>query len=335
MRLAFAGFRHEHIMDVYRRASSMPDIEIVAACEEDAAARAALEQAGEVALTHSSLQSMLEGVPCDAVAVGEYYGKRGEVVAQALEMGKHVLSDKPLCTSLAEFDTISKLVSASGLQVGLMLDLRDSGQYIKARELVQSGAIGEVHSAHVGGQHALRFGIRPGWYFEPGKHGGTINDIGIHGLDVIEWITGQRFTEITAARTWNARVPEFPHFRECGQFMMKMENGCGVVGDVSYLAPDDTGGSGFDPSWRLTLWGSGGVIDTSHRTPVTLWRSGSPPEVFESSQADPGGYLRSFVASVRGDARDCKLSTQDSLRAAMLALVVQQAADENLFSKAI
>lgn len=335
IRFAFAGFRHYHVMDVYSRATSDDQTEVVAACEEDEEAREAIARAENVRFTHTSCESMLDETPCDVVVVGDYYGKRAAIVIDALKRGKHVLADKPLCTSLDELDEIRPLAAERNLQVGLMLDLRDAGQYIKVRELVRSGAIGEVHSVYVGGQHALRLGTRPHWYFEPGKHGGTVNDIGIHGLDIVEWITGMRFTEVVAARTWNALAPEFPHFHDGAQFLMRMENGCGVLGDVSYFAPDDTCGSRFDPSWRVTLWGRDGVIETSHATPVTVWRSGKPAEVIESPQGDPGGYLRSFVASVEGDSGNCKLTTEESFRASKVALKAQKAADEGLFAMPI
>lgn len=331
IRLAFAGFRHGHVMDVYSRASESPDVEIVAACEEDEAAREELARAGKVKVTHTSIASMLDDTPCDAVAVGDYFGKRGGIVADALKRGKHVLSDKPMCTTLAELETIRQLVRETGLQVGLMLDLRDAGQYIKVREVVLSGAIGDIQSIYIGGQHALNLGARPRWYFEPGKHGGTINDIAIHGFDLVEWVTGMRFSEVTAARTWNGFLPEFPDFHDGAQFLMKLENGCGVAGDVSYFAPGDTKGSPFDPSWRITLWGKDGVIETSHCTPVTVWRNGKPAEVIDSLAGDPGGYLRSFVASIAPKhGENCKLTTQESLRAAEVALKAQQAADQGL-----
>jgi len=32
------------------------------------------------------------------------------------------------------------------------------------------------------------WGTRPAWYFEPGMHGGTLNDIAIHALDFIPWV---------------------------------------------------------------------------------------------------------------------------------------------------
>ena len=41
LRFAFAGFRHGHIHDLYRRANEMAGVEVVAACEEDEEAREA------------------------------------------------------------------------------------------------------------------------------------------------------------------------------------------------------------------------------------------------------------------------------------------------------
>jgi|SRR6266511_4727891 len=81
-------------------------------------------------------------------------------------------------------------------------------------------------------------GARPGWYFERGKHGGTINDIAIHAFDFVPWITGLEWRAIIAARTWNAKAREFPHFHDCAQIMATLANGAGVRADVSYLAPD-------------------------------------------------------------------------------------------------
>ncbi|MEZ4683286.1 MAG: hypothetical protein R2932_54665 [Caldilineaceae bacterium] len=58
-------------------------------------------------------------------------------------------------------------------------------QAIGLRNLIRSGLIGEIHAINFGGQHPLMLDTRAAWYFEPGKHGGTINDIAIHAVDAI------------------------------------------------------------------------------------------------------------------------------------------------------
>ena len=91
---------------------------------------------------------------------------------------------------MADLDRIEALAREKNLKVGCMLTMRDAAAFIGARNLIQAGRIGEVHAIAFGGQHPLLLGSRPGWYFEQGKHGGTITDIGIHAIDALPWVTG-------------------------------------------------------------------------------------------------------------------------------------------------
>ncbi len=260
MRLAFIGFRHGHVLGLYRAAASHPGMKIVGACEEDPEAAAPLLKSGGVALTHRDYAKMLDEAECDAVGVGDYYGIRGQRIIEALRHGKHVISDKPICTRMEELEEIAALVARNRLCVGCLLDLRGLGPYRTARRLIRDGAIGEVHTVNFTAQHPLLLGQRPAWYFEPDKHGGTINDIGIHAFDVIPWITCRKIAGIVAARAWNARVPQHPAFQDAAQFMLRMDNGGGVLGDVSYLAPEACGYA-VPQYWRMVFHGSGGAIE--------------------------------------------------------------------------
>jgi len=331
IKVAFVGFRHGHILDLYRRVQESEDFEVVAACEEDEIARAALPDDGSVTITHSNFGDMVTGVDCDAVAVGDYYSKRGELIIRALDEGKHVIADKPICTDLTELDEIKRLARDKNRVVGCMLDLRDAPQVIALRSLVRSGQLGDVQAIHFGGQHPLLLGTRPGWYFEPGKHGGTINDIAIHAFDVIPWVTGESFATIEAARSWNAFVPQYPHFRDAGQMMLTMGNGCGVMGDVSYFMPN---GIGYKSPlyWRMTFWGSKGVVEISY-TMNSLRVAQSDDNEMRSEPlpaGDPGGYLRAFLHEVIGQSVENELSTADVIRSARVALKTQNAADQEL-----
>lgn len=334
IRIAFMGFRHGHIFDCYNRALASDDFEVVAACEEDEETRAQLAENGKAEITHDDYSAMLNEVDCDVIAVGDYYGKRGSLIIKALELGKHAISDKPICTSLQELDRIEALSSAKGLAVGCMLDLRDNGLFIRVRELVGDGAIGEVRSIAFGGQHPLMYGTRPNWYFEEGKHGGTINDIGIHGFDLIPWITGLEISEITAARSWNT-FAEVPCFMDAGQFMLKLSNGAGVLGDVSYFMPDSMGYT-LEQYWRFTIFGSEGMIETSYNSKgVTLAVNGDKkPKVFSAGKPNPGGYLESFAEEITAGSTN-GLSTGEVLRAARIALETQQAGDLGICKLAV
>jgi predicted dehydrogenase len=329
--MAFAGFRHGHITSLYALAQQWPEVEVVAACEEHAETRDQLISTGKIAITHVDVGRMLDEIDCDALAIGDYFARRGSLVLEALTRGKHAIVDKPLCTRLSEVAEMERITRSSDLKVGSMLTMRDSPQIGAARQLVRAGRIGEVHAVSFGGQHPLKLSSRPGWYFEEGKHGGTITDIGIHAIDTLPWVTGLQFKTVNAARSWNAFAPEYPHFHDAAQMMLTMDNGCGVLGDVSYFAPDRLGYS-LPQYWRTTFWGRDGLIELSS-TVDTLTVIGAQDAQIQQLAPAPvakGGYLRSFLDDIAGLQPQSGLDTAAVLQSIRTAIQIQEAADHGV-----
>lgn len=330
MRIAFIGFRHGHILSLHKLASKHAGIQIVANCEDHAPTRQDLATKG-IAVTHDDYRRVLAEVPCDAVAVGDYYARRGEVLMAALQAGKHVISDKPLCTRLGELERIQALSRRSGLSVGCQLELRDRPAFRTARRLLRGGAIGEIQTVCFTGQHPLSLGSRPGWYFEEGKHGGTINDIAIHGIDALPWMTGRKLQEVAAARVWNARPDVVPGFQDGAQFLLRLDNGGGVFGDVSYLAPEKCGFP-LPQYWRFTIHGTAGLIEFNigGSDVCLIPASGAkqptivPPE--ETAELD---YFDSFLHEAQRLGGPINLTTEEVLESSRQTLLIQQAADES------
>ena len=328
-RIAFIGFRHSHILELYTAAQQRDDLALVAACEEHEPTRQQLADEGKVTFTHERAQDVLDNVDCDAVAIGDYYARRGELAVAALERGRHVIVDKPICTSLAELDRIEQLARDKRLAVGCQLGLCDSGAAIAARQAIADGAIGEVQTVTFLGQHPLLFGQRPAWYFEPGKHGGTINDIAIHALDAIPCITGRSIAAVTAARTWNSTLPEAPHFQVGAQLMLELDNAGGVLGDVSYFAPDKAG-YGIDQYWRFTIHGSGGLLELNpvRGTLSVVGDADDGPRAIEPAPGRNMGYLDDFIRQIEGQSLPATgLSTARVVASTRRALHVQAVAD--------
>ena len=321
-RFAFAGFRHAHILDLLAGVEERGDTQVVACCEEDAATRAALS----VTITHTDFAKMLSEMECDVVAIGDYYSRRGALAIAALEAGRHVLSDKPLCTSLEEQTTIERLAAERSLLVGLQLDTRDFAAFRTLREVIASGGIGEVCTVRVQGQHPLLLSTRPAWYFETGRHGGTINDIGIHAFDFIPWLTGLDWRKIDAARAWNGKARDFPHFHDCAQLMATLNNGAGVLADFSYLAPDRLGYK-LPHYWHVLIHGTNGLaeahLQAEHITVIT--DTSALPEIRPVLEKRSRGYLDDFLRELRGESP--ALTSAQSLRASRLALEAQKLAD--------
>ncbi|HUT56453.1 MAG TPA: Gfo/Idh/MocA family oxidoreductase [Phycisphaerae bacterium] len=327
MRIAFAGFRHGHILGLHKLACEHPGVEVVAASEPDAEARRALAEAGQVKLTHDSHERMIRETDCDAVAIGDVYGLRGPILIAALKAGRHVISDKPICTRPEDLEQIAELASSRGLSVGAQLDLRSMGVFRAMRRLISEGAVGEVHTVCFTGQHPLLYGTRPAWYFEPGMQGGTINDIAIHGIDAVGWLAGRRVAEVVAARAWNARLKEVPFFQDAAQLLLRLDNGGGALGDVSYFAPAYSA----PQYWRITCHGPDGVIEAAASADaVVLQRAGDKePQRIDPDPDRPAAYFGAFLAEAAGQRDNLDLTTNEIIQATRATLAIQQAADQN------
>jgi predicted dehydrogenase len=325
VRIAFLGFRHGHINSLYASAKQHARCEVVAACEEDPAAAKGIRDAG-IELTHAGFDEIFEKVQFDAVAIGDYFGRRGSIIIRALQASKHVIADKPICTRITEIDTIARLSREKNRAIGAMLDMRDHGGYRAMRRLIRGGAIGTVHTVNFTAQHPLNYGKRPAWYFEEGKHGGTINDIGIHAIDLIPWLTKRKIVEAVAAREWNARKAISPWFKDAGQIMLRLDNDGGVLGDVSYLTPDPIG---YTPPqyWRVTCHGETGIIETNYNA-RTVELATTATQSIPNDPNDSTGCLDAFLDDIEGKRSEDRLSTADVLDATRRALLIQQAADE-------
>lgn len=329
-KIAFAGFRHNHIFSLYARVAGHSELEICGACEEYAPARTRVKEAHpEIDFNYDCLDAMIAGSGCDIVAVGDYYGRRGAIAIAALRQGKSVISDKPLCTSLGELEEIERLVAAAPgkLAVGCMLDLRTGSAVAAARNFIDSGRLGKIVQIQFTGQHPLLYGSRPEWYFEAGKHGGTINDIAIHGIDIVRRLTGSEVARILAARSRRALAPV--DFRDSGSLMLELDSGCCVLADVSYSAPDSQG-YGLPSYWRFNIWGEGGMIEfNSLERCARAYLNGESALRLLEPPADPGpDYLDSFLNEL--DGRPGELNTAEVIASSRSALRIQQVADAEM-----
>ncbi len=330
LNFAFAGFGHAHIQSLYKLVTQMEQLSFAGASEPDHGLRSEVTKAG-IPVAYESLEQMLDTVDCDVVAIGAAFGDRGALAIEALERGKHVIADKPLCTRGPELDEIERLASEKGLRLGCMLTQRGSKTSDGLRRLISQRRLGDIHAITFGGQHPLNLDSRPSWYFEPGRHGGTITDIFVHAADSIPWITGHAFDRVLAARCWNALAPQYPHFEDGAQLMVTLDNGCGVIGDVSYFMPSK-GGYSLPYYWRTTFFGSeaiaeiSAVSDTIDLTVEGIVNSIAP------EGTEPENYLSSFLADLDGSPSSGSLTTDEVIRATRTAIRVQEAADNSRFN---
>lgn len=323
-RIAFAGFRHPHIFSLWDATNARADCQIAAACETDAPTRKQLQSGGKIHLTHTDFENMLRDSGCNIVAIGDVYARRGALAIAALKAGKHVISDKPLCTNLEELEQIARLARESSLSVSCQLDLIEAGVMRRLREVIRAGTLGRICTITIGAQHPLRYGSRAAWYFESGQHGGTINDIGIHIFDLATWLTGSEWVSLISAREWNAKAAAAPHFKDCAQFHGLLQNGTSCFADVSYLAPDKLGYE-LPYYWRITVHGTCGLAEAGYAVPhlTVVTDNDTAVQEFPGAIGEPRGYLQDFLDEISEVPIAEGLTTQRVLHVSRWALEAQ------------
>jgi predicted dehydrogenase len=217
-----------------------------------------------------------------------------------------------------------------------MFTNRESGRFRAAKQLHAEGAIGKLQTIAFSGQHPLLYGTRPSWYFEAGKHGGTWNDIGIHAFDAIPWIFGTRWRRVVAARVWNTRLHDVPQFQVGAQAMLELEDGSGVLGDVSYLAPDSQGYT-VPQYWRYTVHGTAGIMETgTNFDAIRIFRDGARDgQTVEPDPDRPYGSVEDFLHEAEGQSERCELTGDTVIESSRVALTVQAAAEYDEFPRGL
>lgn len=321
MNIAFAGFRHNHIINLYNNAKESENITITKCFEEDDEARKTAEEQLGATFNAATYDDILNDKSIDAIAIGDYYGKRGKMIIDALKCGKHVICDKPICTSLSELKKIEEFSTQKGLVVACMLDLRFMPQAQKAKELIESGEIGDIKIVSFTGQHPLMYNSRPSWYFEDNKHGGTINDIAIHGIDLVRFITGKNLSKIDFSKTWNAFADKSPSFKDSALFNVTMDN-MNVSGDVSYSAPSFS----HPAYWNFYFWGKDGMINFSYRDQaVHIYKK--EETLIPCEGIKPSAYFEEFLKEIHGN--PSLMNTKDILESQRQTLIIQKESEKN------
>lgn len=321
LRIGVAGLKHGHVLHVLKLAMKDPRVSVVALADDDEQNRKEGERVFGKPVRHTNHRELLESEKLDAVVVGEEFGRRGEAAITALKAGKHVFSDKPLCTRIEELKTIAALAAEKRLEVHVDFSLRHF--WARAATPLQQGEVGEIVGCTFAGPHGLNYARRPKWYFEPGRHGGVINDLMGHGVDFVHWITRRRFAEVLSATRACIGLPQHPAFETYGDTSFRLEGGASVFGRVDYLVP-----TGHSTTWTCGVVGTKGDATLSERDGLCLRPAGASERRLASKElrADSPHPFTDFVALLTEGVAPLR-TTAESLHGSLATLLAQQAAE--------
>jgi predicted dehydrogenase len=108
---------------------------------------------------------------------------------RAAEAGKHVLCEKPIALSVAECRTLIDARNRTGVKIGEAFMVRTHPQWIRAREIVRSGEIGDLRAIQAVFSYFNRDGANIRNKREWG--GGALMDIGCYPIQIARFLFGQ------------------------------------------------------------------------------------------------------------------------------------------------
>jgi predicted dehydrogenase len=212
----------------------------------------------------------------DVVCVNSPNACHAEHAVAAARAGKHVIVEKPLAVSLEEGHAIVDACREAGVGLGYAEELTFVPKFVRAREIIESGGLGDVlyitqREAH-GGPYSA-------WFFTREEAGGgVLMDMACHSIECVRWLLGKPEVRSVSAQleTYDAARTSlddhaFVHLR--------FANGVRAHCEASWVLQ---GGM----QSRLEIWGSRGYLDVDllHGTGLRLYS----PKGDAALEAPPG-----------------------------------------------
>ena len=178
-----------------------PNAEIVAYYDKNRARaeEMAAKYGGSVCDTYFDL---LNRDDIDAVSVCVENRSHAEISTAALYAGKHVLCEKPMAVTLAECESMVAAAERNGKYLMIGHNMRFDPVHRRAKQLLDRGVIGDVITfrAVLGNAGPEGWSVDEGtWFFDKNKAAlGALSDMGIHKVDLLQYLLGQKVIETTA-----------------------------------------------------------------------------------------------------------------------------------------
>jgi predicted dehydrogenase len=235
------------------------------------------------------------------------------IARRFLETGIHVVCDKPLTYSLDEAKALVRLVEETGLVLALTHNYTGHPLVRHARHLCSSGQVGAIRKVIVeylqdflAFPHEKHGQKQAMWRVDPAQVGiaGTLGEAGVHCVNLLEYVTGDRIAALCADRT--TFLPDRT-LEEDANLLLRLEGGGKGVLTVSQIA------TGEENNLRLRVYGSKAALLWEQENPneLHLYRYGQPRQVLTRGQAEylspattaatrlptghPEGYLEAFA----------------------------------------
>ncbi len=228
LRVGLISFAHVHAPALASTLRSLERVDFTGIHDEDPArGRAAASEHG--AGWHERLEDLLDA--SEAVVIASTNADHRRYTEAAAARGLHVLSEKPLATSLTDGRAMVSACRSAGVQLGIAFPVRSSTAVVALKEAIAGGMLGRIHAVR-----ATNPGKYPGLWFGDKQRagGGAVMDHTVHAADAIRWLTGDEFARV------HAELGSFIYgleVEDCGVLTCDLASGAFASIDCSWSRP--------------------------------------------------------------------------------------------------
>jgi predicted dehydrogenase len=148
-----------------------------------------------VGRVHGDLNALLHDPGVDAVYIALPNAMHHEAVLAGARAGKHMLCEKPFAMRAAHAREMAEACDKAGVILRIAHQIRMDAAVTRARDIVQSGRLGSIVAATLERTSAMP--PRKTWRLDNAQSG-VMYDVGVHLLDLMQWVCGQKFVEVSA-----------------------------------------------------------------------------------------------------------------------------------------
>jgi len=286
------GWGHRHAEWIERtRGLSLHGI-----CDIDADARSnARKTFGDRVKIFPDFEDVLADDEVDLVSLVTPHDTHAPLAIRALQASKHVLTDKVMCLTTAEADTMIRAAKESGRMLSVFQNRRFDSDFLTVQKVIQDGWLGDVFLVE---SSVCGYDRPSGWRAMKKHGGGVLYDWGAHLLDqALQLIDSQPKTVFADVqkRVWDMDVETF------AKVIIRFENGCIFEVDLGNVQWSSK------PRWRI--FGENGTLrketlEPGDKARVTTSVSGVAADLLiDSIQGDRGGLYGNISAHLNEGAQ--------------------------------
>jgi predicted dehydrogenase len=250
-RIAKEGFARDS-----KRFRALSSARLVGATDLSESRKAAAERLG--LKWFDSVDAICDSKDIDAVFIATNNRSHFPIAQRVMEAGKHVITEKPMCTTLDDANALVQLAEKNNISLAVDHMMVHNVYNIRAAQMIQRGELGDVNSIvlHMEFPYGFTEDEAATWRCsDPDEVGGPVGDVASHCLYMAEFLLHDRITTVQGTYT----PALLPIKVESGAFI-KFNTGKNISGTVRVSFSEQRG------SLKSTLLNLGYEVYGSKKT---------------------------------------------------------------------